>query len=59
MYYKPHWELGLMSLADISRFTGHHFRTVKKWTQEKGHPKATVVGKRSYWRRKEIEKYYK
>lgn len=50
---------GWMSLSEVVRFTGRHPETVRKWMTDPRHPKPTKIGKRQYWRREEIEAYYK
>jgi hypothetical protein len=57
--YIPRREKGLLSLSEIARLVGKDPRKIKLDSlTKKGFPKTVVSGKRQYWKRSDIEKYY-
>lgn len=56
--YTPVRDRGLISLAELSRFFHKDPRTIKLEAMEKGFPKKVFFGKRYYWEKAKIEKYY-
>jgi len=57
--YTSKRDLDLWTLSDIAKFLGYSWTgAAYKITKEVGFPKPLTVGKRKYWKKQQIEKYY-